>query len=132
MINYDNMNDSDFLDPSMAERKNLAFLVYILQGFGFVTGGLTWIAAMMVNYIKFDSVRGSWLETHFRWQLNTFWYALLWWVVGLISWLLLLGWLVWGILTLWAIYRVVKGALLLNDNKPIIFCLRLDKRKFNV
>ena len=121
MITNDDVTDSEFLDPSLAERKNLAFLVYILQGFGFLTGGLTWIAAMMVNYIKRDSVRGTWLETHFRWQLNTFWYGLLWWVVGLVSWLLLLGWLVWGILTLWAIYRVVKGALLLNDNRSIIF-----------
>jgi len=78
----DDVTDSEFLDPSLAERKNLAFLVYILQGFGFVTGGLTWIAAMMVNYIKFDSIRDTWLETHFRWQLNTFWYGLLWWVAG--------------------------------------------------
>jgi uncharacterized membrane protein len=121
MTTNDHIDDADFFDPADAERKNLAFLVYILQGFGFVTGGLAWIAAMMVNYIKFDSVRGTWLESHFRWQLNTFWYGLLWWVIGFISWLLLLAWLVWGVLTLWAIYRVVRGALLLNDGRPIIF-----------
>ena len=114
-----NTSDSDFDPPLQAEQKNLALLVYILQGLGFVTGGLTWVAAMMVNYIKLDSVRGSWLESHFRWQLNTFWYGLLWWIVGLVLWLLLLGWLVWGLLSLWALYRVVRGALALNDNKPI-------------
>lgn len=108
-------------ESTEAQHRNLALLVYVLQGFGFVTGGLTWLAALLVNYIKMSEVRGTWLESHFRWQLNTFWYGLLWWVVGLISWILLLGWLVWGILTLWAIYRVVKGALLLNDNKSIIF-----------
>jgi len=121
MTTNDHIEDADFYDPADAERKNLAFLVYILQGIRLAAGGLAWIAAMMVNYIKFDSVRGTWLESHFRWQLNTFWYGLLWWVVGLISWLLLLGWLVWGVLTLWAIYRVVRGALLLNDGRPIIF-----------
>ncbi len=115
-----NDNITDTGHPLLADQKNLALLVYILQGLGFVTGGLTWIAAMMVNYIKFDTVRDSWLESHFRWQLNTFWYGLFWWTVGLVLWLLL-GWLVWGLLSLWALYRVVKGALTLNDNKPIIF-----------
>lgn len=119
MAMNNNTSDSDFDPPLQAELKNLALLVYILQGLGFVTGGLTWVAAMMVNYIKLDSVRGSWLESHFRWQLNTFWYGLLWWIVGLVLWLLLLGWLVWGLLSLWALYRVVRGALALNDNKPI-------------
>ena len=121
MTTNDNISDADFVENPDAELKNLAFLVYILQGFGFVTGGLAWIAGLMVNYIKIESVRGTWVESHFRWQLNTFWYGLLWWVIGFISWLLLLGWLVWGILTLWGIYRVVRGALLLNDGRPIIF-----------
>tara|TARA_B110000967_G_scaffold93811_1_gene96458 strand:- start:339 stop:698 length:360 start_codon:yes stop_codon:yes gene_type:complete len=116
-----NTTDKDFDQPLEADQRNLALLVYILQGLGFVTGGLTWIAAMMINYIKLDSVRDTWLESHFRWQLNTFWYGLLWWIVGLVLWLLLLGWLVWGLLSLWALYRIVRGALLLNDNKPIRF-----------
>ena len=63
-----NNSDSEFTQPPLDDLKNLALLVYILQGLGFVTGGLTWIAAMMVNYIKLDAVRDSWLESHFRWQ----------------------------------------------------------------
>jgi len=113
--------ESEFTQPPLDDLRNLALLVYILQGLGFVTGGLTWVAAVMVNYIKLESVRGSWLESHFRWQINTFWYGLLWWIVGLVLWLLLLGWLVWGLLSLWALYRIVRGALTLNDNKPIVF-----------
>lgn len=117
----DNANDSSAMKPLEADQKNLALLVYILQGLGFVTGGLTWVAAMMINYIKLDEVRDSWLESHFRWQLNTFWYGLLWWIVGLLTWLIFLGWMVWGLLSLWALYRVVRGALTLSDNKPIKF-----------
>jgi len=113
--------ESEFTQPPLDDLRNLALLVYILQGLGFVTGGLTWVAAVMVNYIKLESVRDSWLESHFRWQINTFWYGLLWWIVGLVLWLLLLGWLVWGLLSLWALYRIVRGALTLNDNKPIVF-----------
>ena len=119
-----NNNKTENTEPpteELVDQKNLALLVYILQGLGFVTGGLTWIAAVMVNYIKLDFVRDSWLESHFRWQINTFWFGLLWWIVGLVMWLLLLGWLVWGLLSLWALYRIVRGALTLNDSKPIIF-----------
>ena len=117
----DNTTNADPTQPLAADLKNLALLVYILQGLGFVTGGLTWVAGVMINYIKLDSIKGTWVESHFRWQLNTFWYGLLWWVVGLVLWLLLLGWLMWGLLSLWALYRVIKGALTLNDHKPIIF-----------
>jgi uncharacterized membrane protein len=113
--------DSDSDQRLESDQRNLVLLVYILQGLGFVTGGLSWVAAMMVNYIKLDAVRGSWLESHFRWQLNTFWYGLLWWIVGLLMWLLLLGGLVWGLLSLWALYRIVRGALTLSDNKPVVF-----------
>ena len=103
------------------QHRNLALLVYVLQVFGFVTGGLTWLAAMLVNYLKMSEVRGTWLESHFRWQLNTFWYGLLWSFVAALFWLVLLGWLAGGIVTVWLLYRIIKGLLYLNDSKPIIF-----------
>ena len=114
----DNPLESFSLEPAPNDRK-LVMLVYILQGLGLVTGGLTWVVGAMVNYLKLDSVRGTWLESHFRWQITSFWYALLWWVVGLVLWLLMLGGVAWMILTIWVIYRIVKGALRLSDNLPI-------------
>lgn len=104
-----------------AAQKNVALLVYVLQGLGFFTGGLTFIAALIVNYLKASEVRGSWLESHFRWQINTFWYGLLWWVIAMLFWLVLMGWLASAIVTVWMVYRIIKGALYLNDSKPIIF-----------
>ena len=73
-----------------ASQKNMALLVYVLQGLGFFTGGVTYIVAIVINYIKLDEVRGTWLEGHFRWQMNTFWYALLWSIVGFMFWLILM------------------------------------------
>ena len=64
------------------QHKNLALLVYLLQALGFVTGGLTCIAGLVVNYLKMSAMRDTWLESHFRWQLNTFWYGLLWSLLG--------------------------------------------------
>tara|TARA_B110000046_G_scaffold182475_1_gene216563 strand:+ start:1872 stop:2243 length:372 start_codon:yes stop_codon:yes gene_type:complete len=104
-----------------AAQKNVALLVYVLQGLGFFTGGLTFIAALIVNYLKASEVRDSWLESHFRWQINTFWYGLLWWVIAMLFWLVLMGWLASAIVTVWMVYRIIKGALYLNDSKPIIF-----------
>lgn len=109
------INDAD------AQHRNLALLVYVLQGFGVFTGGLTWIAAMVVNYLKRSEVRDTWVESHFRWQLNTFWYGLLWLIVGTLFWIVFLGWFMWGLVTIWVVYRIIKGLLYLNDRKPIIF-----------
>ena len=104
-----------------ASQKNIALLVYVLQGLGFFTGGVTYIIAIVINYIKLEEVRGTWLEGHFRWQMNTFWYGLLWSIVALLFWLILMGWLASAIVSIWIIYRIIKGALYLNDDKAIIF-----------
>ena len=119
----ENANDRDdvWKIPSPSNNKNLTLLVYLLQALGFVTGGLTAIAALVINYLKMDDVSESWLEGHFRWQVNTFWYGLLWTILAWLSWLILLGWLSAAVVTVWLIYRIVKGAIYLNDDKPIIF-----------
>ena len=106
---------------SGAAHKNVALLVYVLQGLGLFTGGLTFVAALIVNYVKVDEVKDTWLESHFRWQMNTFWYGLLWSAIGMIFWLVLMGWLASAIVSIWVFYRIIKGALYLNDEKPIIF-----------
>ncbi|HUL64489.1 MAG TPA: hypothetical protein VLW55_07715 [Burkholderiaceae bacterium] len=85
------------------------------------------IIAVIINYVKRGEARGTWLESHFRWQIRTFWFALLWAViVALVSALLfavLIGIATWIIgviaLGLWAIYRIARGWLRLNDGKPM-------------
>jgi len=85
------------------------------------------IIAVIINYVKRSDARGTWLESHFTWQIRTFWYAVAWSVaVGLLSLLLLIvlvGIAVWivGMLALgiWAIYRVARGWLALRDGKPL-------------
>ena len=52
--------------------KDVALLVYILQAVGFFIG-ITWIVALIINYVKRDDVRGTWVESHFEWQIKTFW-----------------------------------------------------------
>jgi uncharacterized membrane protein len=98
--------------------KDLALLVYILQAVGLVIG-LTWIVAVIINYVKRDDVRGTWIESHFDWQIKTFWIGLAGWFVGVITVWILIGWLILLAVTVWGIYRIVKGWLALNDGKPL-------------
>jgi uncharacterized membrane protein len=72
-----------------------------------------------MNYVKREEVAGTLLESHFTWQIRTFWFGLLWGVVGGVLMLLLVGWLVWVAAGIWVIYRIVKGGLNLNDGKPM-------------
>jgi uncharacterized membrane protein len=98
--------------------KNLTTLIYALYAASFLVG-ITAIVAIIMNYIKKDDVAGTFLESHFRWQMRTFWFGLLWGVIGAITSLILVGWLVLIVNGIWIIYRIVKGWLNLNDNKPM-------------
>ena len=94
-------------------------MIYVLYALSLIIG-ISAIVAIVLNYIKRDEVQGTWLESHFRWQIRTFWWGLLWSVVGALTWIILIGWIVWGVAAVWFIYRIAKGWLNLNDNKPMV------------
>jgi uncharacterized membrane protein len=85
------------------------------------------IIAVIINYVKRSEAKGTWLESHFAWQIRTFWYALLWAaLVALFSGVLLyviigIGTWIVGmfVLGIWAIYRITRGWLALKDGKPL-------------
>lgn len=90
--------------------------------------GIPSIIAVVMNYVKRDEARGTWLESHFSWQLRTFWFALLAFIaIGLFSLplVLLLGlgiltWMLGAFLVgIWIIYRVARGWLRLKDGKAV-------------
>jgi len=108
-----------FDEERQAELKKYAFAVYILQGLFFILP-ITPVVGVVINYLKDDEVRGSWLESHFRWQKNTFWFGLLWTVLGAISVPLLgIGYLVLGGVTFWLIYRIARGWINLVDGNEM-------------
>ena len=85
----------------------------------FLTGWPS-IIAVILNYVKRGEVRGTWIESHFRWQIRTFWFGLLWTSLCILFILitfgigLLIAWLPLALLTIWFIYRVVRGWSALN------------------
>lgn len=97
---------------------NVTTAVYALQAASFILG-ITYIIAIIINYIKIDDVKGTWLESHFRWQIRTFWYSILWGAIGVLTLIILIGKLVLVIDAIWVIYRLTKGWLRLIDKKPM-------------
>ena len=90
--------------------------------------GLPSIVAVIMNYVRRNEAAGTWLEGHFRWQIRTFWFALLWLVVTAIvaAPLILalgLGLVVWWIglvaVGIWVVYRVARGWMTLRDGRPM-------------
>ena len=85
------------------------------------------IIAVIINYVKRGDVRGTWLESHFTWQIRTFWFALAWALgigaVGLVLAIVLVGFAIWIVgffaLGLWAIYRIVRGWMALRDRRAV-------------
>ncbi len=99
--------------------KTLTMLVYALQAAGFLLPPVVWIVAVIINYVRKDEVAGTWLESHFRWQIRTFWFGLLWAVLGAILFVLIVGWFILAADAIWIIYRIVKGWLNLSENRPM-------------
>lgn len=89
---------------------------------GFV-GSLPSIIAVILSYVKRGGARGSWAASHFRWQIRTFWFALLWLLVALLLIVTLVGAPVGlgmlAVVTLWLIYRIARGWLRLLDRQPM-------------
>jgi len=99
--------------------QRLAMIVYGLQAASLLTGSLTLFAGVIINYVRMEDVQGSWIESHFRWQTRTFWYTLLWLVIGSVTTLILIGWAILLAASLWLIYRIVKGWVYLNEQRAM-------------
>jgi uncharacterized membrane protein len=112
--------------------------IYALHAFSLLTGiigaatvvgafltGWPSLIAVILNYVKRSEARGTWLESHFRWQIRTFWFGLLWvalcllFVVATLGVGLLVAWLPLAVVGLWFIYRIVRGWLALIDRRPM-------------
>jgi uncharacterized membrane protein len=98
--------------------KQLTMIIYVLYACSLIVG-VTGIVAIVMNYVKRDDARGTLYESHFTWQIRTFWWGLLWAVIGFVTAFILVGFVVLFVNFVWCIYRIVKGFLNWNDGKPM-------------
>jgi len=129
------------LSATNEPRRSLIILIHVIYGLhaaslimgiigaatvvgAFLTGWPS-IIAVILNYAKRSEARGTWLESHFRWQIRTFWFGLLWvtlcllFVVATLGIGILIAWAPLGAVGLWFIYRIARGWLALIDRRPM-------------
>jgi len=110
----------------------VAHIVYALHAFAILTGvlgaatvigsfvaSIPSLVAVILNYFKRSEARGTWVYSHYRWQIRTFWFALLWAILGVVSMIVLIGFAILIVLTLWLLYRIVRGWLRLRARRPM-------------
>jgi uncharacterized membrane protein len=100
------------------QNKSITQVIYGLYAASLVVG-ITGIAAIILNYVKREDVVGTLYESHFRWQMRTFWFGLLWTVIGVILTMVVVGIFVLIGAGIWFIYRIVIGWLRLSEGKPM-------------
>ena len=127
---------SDAPSAATEGQETLTYLIYGLHALSALSGILSpafvvtafltgWpsIIAVIINYVKRGEVRGTYLESHFVWQIRTFWFALLWVLVASLLVLTFFGIpfaiVVAWVAGLWVLYRIVRGLLRLLDGKPM-------------
>jgi uncharacterized membrane protein len=112
------MTETILLETEEKKLRDLALAVYVAQTVGFLLWP-TWIVGVVINYLKIGAVRNTWLETHFNWQIRTFWVVLIGSLIAALLTIVKIGFIVAIGVTIWAIYRVVKGWLAFNERKPM-------------
>ncbi|MGE4112427.1 MAG: DUF4870 family protein [Burkholderiales bacterium] len=129
--------DGKTLSPLPAEDLvTLTHIVYGLHAFSALTGitsaafvvtafltGWPSIIAVIINYVKRDAVRGTFLDSHFSWQIRTFWWSVLWVIIAAVMIATIIG-VVIGVplmllLGLWVVYRIARGWITLARRKPM-------------
>ena len=79
------------------------------------------VVALLIDLIKRDDARGTWQESHFTWRIRSVIWASVLYIVTIPLWFLFVipGWIAWVMISIWFLYRIIRGWLNQNDNKPI-------------
>ncbi|TXD97711.1 hypothetical protein ES754_01640 [Psychrobacter frigidicola] len=131
---------TDVKQRTLITYNHVTYLLYVLSYF---TAGLLWIVPIVMNYTKRHNADGTWLATHFDWQIKTFWYSIVLFLIGglllvfavgglgvsmmadsgnsaIVSIVLTgLGLLIMAFTFIWHLYRIVRGWIALTDNRPV-------------
>lgn len=118
------------LDPdreaSLRTIGHISYALHAIVAVGAVLPGaqgslLLLLVAFVLDLVKRDDAKGTWQETHFRWRIRSVVFGGLAYLLTAPLWLLLIapGWVAWAIVSLWFLYRVVRGWLALNDKRPM-------------
>ncbi len=114
-------------EQSLRTVGNISYLLHTIVAVGAVIPGvqasvLLLLVAFILDLVKKGEAAGTWQESHFGWRIRTVLWAAVLYLVTAPLWLLLLapGWIAWGVISIWFLYRVVRGWMNLNAGKPML------------
>ena len=121
-----NIDERDERESSLKTVGHVSYLLHLIVAVGAVMPGAQasialLIVAFVIDLVKRDSAVGTWQESHFSWRIRTVLWAAGLYLVTAPLWLLLLvpGWIAWGVISIWFLYRIVRGWMNLNSNLPM-------------
>ncbi len=116
----------DERDTSLKNFGHVSYLLHLIVAVGAVMPGAQasialLIVAFVIDLVKKDEAVGTWQESHFRWRIRTVLWAAGLYLITAPLWLLLFvpGWIAWGVISIWFLYRIVRGWMNLNANQPM-------------
>jgi uncharacterized membrane protein len=134
---------TDTLPPPAAPSASListTLLIYALFGVAAVVallahgfppvaplGGIIGIVAIILAHVKRGDATGTWLASHYRWLIRTFWFSVLWGIIGAVIFVVLLivligpiiAFIIWFATAIWVLYRLIRGYVLFKDSQPV-------------
>ena len=127
------MNDVIDATPITSEQErslktvgHISYLLHTIVAVGAVLPGIQasvalLIVAFVIDMVKKDDARGTWQESHFRWRIRSVLWAGGLYLLTAPLWVLLIvpGWIAWAVISVWFLYRVVRGWVNLNGNQPM-------------
>src|SRR4051812_44945809 len=121
------VNVEDERGRSLKNIGHISYLLHLIVAVGAVLPGIQasiglLVIAFVLDLVKRDDAAGTWQESHFRWRIHSVLWAAGLYVVTIPLWFLFLvpGMIAWLLISIWFLYRVVRGWVNLNDNKPIL------------
>jgi len=113
-------------DDSLRTIGHISYALHAIVAVGAVLPGVQasivlLLAAFILDLVKKDDARGTWQESHFRWRIRSVLWAGVLYVVTIPLWLLFVipGWIAWAVISIWFLYRVIRGWLALVDRRPM-------------
>ncbi len=104
----------------------VSYLLHLVVAVGAVVPGGQWgpallIVALVIDLVKKSDAEGTWMASHFSYRIRSVLWAAVLYIVTIPLWLLFIapGWIAWGLISIWFLYRIVKGLVRMNQNKPM-------------
>jgi uncharacterized membrane protein len=118
--------DVDTRNQGLKTIGHISYGLHLVVAIGAVLPGvqgsiLLLLVAFVLDLVKKDDAAGTWQESHFKWRIRSVLWAGLLYVITIPLWFLFLlpGWIAWALISIWFLYRIVRGWLKLSDNAPM-------------